>query len=180
MFNNQNYGCLMLSVDPKLSKNIIKFGKTMVPEKHLYINPSEDINGYDLTPHITLKYGFTTDLTDEHVNMVIEGMNNMNNMVENTNKKKLLLGICGVSCFECKDYDVVKFDVKKDPILIELNHLCNQFPHIDTQKNYHPHITIAYIKKGMFKHTITNKNISVPITGFHYSAIDNTKRYYEI
>lgn len=174
MFNNQNYGCLMLAIDPKLGKNIIKFGKTIVPEKHLYTNKLEDINGYDLDPHITLKYGFTSDLTDDHVKHIIDCMN------ENKGKTKLLLGISGISCFECKNHDVVKFDVIKDPILMELNHLCNQYPHIDTQKTYHPHITIAYIKRGMFKHVIINKNISVPITGFHYSALDNTKRYYEI
>ena len=75
MFNNQNYGCLMASIDPKMGKNIVKFGKTMVPEKHLYINSEQDISGYETEPHITIKYGLVNDLTDEHIKQIIGGMN---------------------------------------------------------------------------------------------------------
>ena len=219
MYNNQNYGCLMLAIEPKFGKNIVKFGKKMIPEKHLYLNKADDINGYESAPHITGKYGFTTDLTDNDIKQIISELTGfineeMNDIIYvnsgdgggrgrtlngdesrvNTNsvtcegnedkiikpKKKLLLGINGISCFECRDYDVVKLDILQNPILNKIHALAPRFPHIDTQEKYVPHITIAYIKKGLFPHTKTGLNIPVQISGFHYSGIDNSKRYYEI
>ena len=204
MQGKQSYGCLMLGIHPKMSKNIVNFSKKIIPDKNLYIGDCDETYGREEEPHITVKYGFTEDLTDNQVKSIMEDMNdiiwsnpgegngsgrianddearvNTNSVIYENKKKELLLGVTGLSMFQCENYDVVKLNVEKSPILMKINQLCNKFPHIDTFPDYIPHITLAYIKKGTFDKKSVGHNIKIPITGFHYSTIDNNKRYYQI
>jgi 2'-5' RNA ligase len=54
--------------------------------------------------------------------------------------------------FENKDFDVVKFNVKKSYILQELHEL-STMPNSNKFKDFTPHITIAYVKKEPVKST---------------------------
>jgi len=87
----------------------------------------------------------------------------------------------GLSIFDTKEeYDVVKFDIKKDKTLTHLNEICKMFPNEEKFPVYHPHLTLGYVKKGSFKHKASNKNILLVFDRLKYSGQDGTKRYYNL
>lgn len=133
-----SYGCAMLYFDfPE------------VTELHEKINPNhlwkkdEDsdstyVGGLETEPHCTLLYGLHNEVSDE--------------MVENI-MKNYAFGNCTIknaSLFENEKFDVLKFDVEGDNL-----HDCNKelckLPHTTDFPNYHPHMTVAYLKPGMGK-----------------------------
>jgi 2'-5' RNA ligase len=62
-----------------------------------------------------------------------------------------------ITHFETPDYDVVKFDVKSKD-LVKLNKLLtDSFEFTTDYPDYHPHMTIAYVKKGTGKKYNTNQ-----------------------
>lgn len=211
------YGCLMAIISPKTSKNIVKFGKTAIPNKNLYIGPPEDELGRDTEPHVTLKFGFTPDLTEPQILSIIKELNkriikeslkemggkyviragggsgtreleddefrsSLLSMEENKNKKPTWkIYAEGITIFDSeKEYDVVKFDIKKDPILTEIHSICNRYPSVNKYPSYNPHMTIAYVKKGTFPQRVSQKNIPFSIANLKYSSMDGSKRYYDL
>ena len=61
---------------------------------------------------------------------------------------ELGVSLVNVSLFENDDYDVLKADVAPDSPLVKLNgDLASQFECHSEFKEYHPHMTIAYLKK---------------------------------
>ena len=80
-----------------------------------------------------------------------------------------------ISIFENKDFDVVKVDVISDG-LNSLNKKMTKYPHTTDYPHYHPHMTIAYVKKGMGKKYAEDlKDFSITPDKFVYSKIDGTK-----
>jgi hypothetical protein len=53
-----------------------------------------------------------------------------------------------ITLFRQDDYDVVKMDVISAQLHALNREVCNVAPHHDTHPEYHPHVTIAYVKKG--------------------------------
>ena len=194
-----NFGCLMAIISPKKSSHIVKLGKTVVPPEILYTKDND--YGYEEEPHVTIKFGFTTDLQDNDIHNIINEISkyviraggggatrelnddevriNTNSVTcENKNKGKLILGANKISIFENTDYDVVKMDINKCDILKTLNQSANKYPHIDTYNEYHPHLTLAYVQKGKFNKEIKNRNIKLEVECLKYSGINGSERYY--
>jgi hypothetical protein len=48
--------------------------------------------------------------------------------------------------FENELYDVLKFDVKREKSLFDCNKDLMKFPHTTDYPDYHPHLTISYLK----------------------------------
>lgn len=155
----------MAVVDPIIGKNIIKYGSRMIPDSDLYIDPEDDSYGRDGEPHITVLFGFTTDLSKLEVNKLISGI------------KPFVVYATGLNTFNNEKYDVVKFDIKQNKILSELNTKSKLYPHVSKFPNYHPHLTVGYVKKGKFPHKIIVDDIPFKITKFKYSGMDDSKRY---
>jgi hypothetical protein len=149
------------------SQRIVEYGKRIVSDSILYEVPDDDY-GRDVTPHITIKFGFTKDLSDDNVNDIITGVNTLPIIIE------------ALSIFENDKFDVVKFDIKKSDVLMKLNKKCNGYPHTDTFPVYHPHMTLAYVKKGSFPHKKLNLNIPLKADRFVYSPMSGEKRSYPI
>ena len=57
--------------------------------------------------------------------------------------------ISGISLFENPEFDVVKLEVNKTPKLEEIYKNLSEFPNSNQFPDYKPHITIAYVKKGL-------------------------------
>lgn len=96
-------------------------------------------DGRESTPHVTVKYGLHTQ-DGRKVAAAIQGQPTV----------PATLGAISLfpGAMSGKDYDVVKVDVNS-PDLHKLNrYLCSKLPHVDTFSEYHPHITIAYVKAG--------------------------------
>jgi 2'-5' RNA ligase len=84
-------------------------------------------------------------VTEDEVKSVFEGFTGSIN-----------IEVDGIGVFENKDYDVVKFNVNPDGSLQELHDKLSEFPNSNSFPDYKPHITLAYIKKGLGKKYIRN------------------------
>lgn len=85
--------------------------------------------------HITLLYGVHEDVKDSEVEEILKDVA----PIEVTLKK--------ISAFENEDVDVLKFDVEGKE-LNQWNKKLKKLPHTNKYKEFHPHLTIAYLKKG--------------------------------
>ena len=87
----------------------------------------------------------------------------------------------GVDIFENEKYDVVKFNVSPDGALQYLHDELSKLPNSNEFPDYKPHITLAYIKKGLgkkyikpdYKYEVKNAN---HIT---YSLSNGEKIYFD-
>jgi len=124
----------------EIAEKIIRWAVETIPEDQI-VHDSKDpgTKGVQLESHITLKYGLLTDDFEE-VKKALEG------------EKAPHLKFGKTSFFEPegKDYDVVIIPVESEDLQKLNEKLCSQVEHDDLQfKEYHPHVTVAYIKKGL-------------------------------
>ena len=95
--------------------------------------------GIETEPHVTVLYGFHLSFDASKIAEVLPG--------------SVSLKLGKVSRFECPEYDVLKVDVDSGD-LEKLNaKLAKVFGSEITKSkhNYHPHLTISYVKKGACK-----------------------------
>lgn len=129
-------GCSMLYFDlPEMSKIHSK-----IDEEDLYTE--EEGFGLEDEPHVTLLYGFDDSKVEANaVNSAI---------LEMDLPKEIILH--NPSLFENEKYDVLKFDVKDQSQLEEINDmLTSKFPYENDYPDYHAHSTIGYLKSGKGK-----------------------------
>jgi 2'-5' RNA ligase len=92
------------------------------------------------------------------------------------------LELKNVSLFENDDYDVLKFEVNAK-VLHEINDRLKKFPHTNNYPEYHPHCTIAYLKKGRGKKYVKmleGTSIEVTPSKIVYSRPDGSVKYRKI
>jgi len=131
------YGCVMLYTDfPKMEDL-----HAQIKREDVYINPDDSSFGLETEPHITLLYGLHDGVSVEEIN----------NVVKNHQFGELIAH--NVSMFDNPKYDVLKFDIRYPSNSEDFLHKCNQdlkkFPFTTQFPDYHPHMTIAYLNKGM-------------------------------
>ena len=132
------YGCVMLYFKvPKIADYT-----SQIEDDDVY---DEKGFGIESKSHITLLYG----LHDDEIKDC-----DVFDIVMKEEYPDLLL--VKPSLFENDEYDVLKFDVKypkkEERILHKVNkELMDKFPFTSDFPDYHPHCTIAYLKKGMGK-----------------------------
>lgn len=128
------FGCVMLFLNPENWKSI------EIDKDDLYITEDDNF-GMEEEPHITALFGIHPEEVDSST--VIEtAMNNMGGQVP-------IIIATEISIFDNPDYDVLKYDVEVTPELVSLNEALKKLPFTNDYPDYHPHITIAYLKKGL-------------------------------
>lgn len=127
-----DYGCAMLYFNDHDLKPIYD----MINPEDLYVEG--DGFGLETEPHCTLLYGLHGEVTPKQVEDVLDKYTYYTCKAHNP------------SLFENEKYDVLKYDVEGDN-LHETNEDLKQFPFTTDYPNYHPHMTIAYLKPGMGK-----------------------------
>lgn len=133
--NGYDYGCVMIDVPVSNWNEII----SSIDKEDLYEVPGENY-GLQERPHLTLLYGLHEEVTPDQVKSIFDNF-----------KGDIEIEIDGIDIFENKDFDVVKFNIKSTKSLKELNSKLSQLPNSNEYPDYKPHITIAYVKKGMGK-----------------------------
>lgn len=130
------FDCIMLSSEIKNWEND---HLSIVDEKDLYIDEKDkDEYGYCDYPHITLLWGIHPDEVD---------MKLVKNFLSILPEIELEIKEIGI--FENADYDVVKYDIKVSDDLLKYREIIEQIiPNTQTFKYYHPHMTLAYVKRG--------------------------------
>lgn len=129
------FGCVMLWVKfPKMEKL-----HSIISKSDIYTEEGDIKYGLEDEPHITLLYGLSKDVTLDQVKDKLKDFK--------FGPEKLVA--YNASLFENKDkpYDVLKFDIKGQ-ILSAINEQLKTLPFKSDFPNYHPHMTIGYIKKG--------------------------------
>lgn len=142
--------CVLFNLTEKLSEIISKFGNMIDPKDlHEY--------GIETEPHVTGLYGI---LPSERA--LTETQEVLKKFPKN--KIKASLGECNL--FQNPEFDVLKFDVLSQD-LNDINHLLTK--NLDYQNDfddYHPHLTVAYLKPGTgqkYADKINSKLIGFPL-----------------
>jgi 2'-5' RNA ligase len=158
------YGCVMLYTN--FPGEIIKLQDA--------INP-DDLQdpGIEYEPHCTLLYGLHAGVTLDQVTDIVNRY------------KYNSLKAYNPSLFENPEFDVLKYDVGYPDRAGAFLHQCNQrlktLPNTQKYPDYHPHMTIAYLKPGkgkeymeMFKKNSMEEFITQP-THIIFSQPDGSK-----
>lgn len=132
------FSSTQVELEGELAQKILQLG-LQIPEETLAEDGRED------NPHITVKYGLHTQDVEE-----------VKDLLEGYGPIKVKLG--KTSIFPAKEassqrggpeYDVVKIDVESED-LEQLNKLlCKNLEYTDIHPEYHPHITLAYVKSRL-------------------------------
>src|SRR5579862_8105873 len=161
----ERLGCLMAMVDSSVCSTLMEFGKKIIKDEDIYhqVNEKgEDEYGREHECHVTIRYGFTKDLNELEVRQLLAG------------RKKFNVKVTGLDIFDSNpEFDVVKF-VIESPVLTQLNMLTQIYPNKTDFPDYHPHLTLAYVKKGTFPHK-KELNLELPIDNVIYSPISGDK-----
>jgi hypothetical protein len=161
-----SYGCVMAGIDDDSVSKILDFNYKTISEEILFVEGDE--YGREKHPHCTVKYGLTQSYSEDQMRSIIQ------------NVTPFQLEIKGVSIFENEKFDVVKFDVD-GPELRRLNEVFSRLPNHDQYPVYHPHMTLAYVRKGMGKKfaRTPSKFAKVPVKTLIYSDRGN-KMYFNL
>jgi hypothetical protein len=130
-----DYGCVMLDT-PFENWNLIT---SMICEEDL-VEVTEDIKkAIEDEPHTTILYGLHKKVTMDDVKEVFK------------DAKPITLKMSNLSCFENDDFDVLKFDVESTDLNKMNKSLTDNLEYSTDYPDYHPHITVAYLKPGTAK-----------------------------
>jgi hypothetical protein len=157
----KQYGCLMALFDEDYGKHFVNFSKKTIPHSMIYNDPNDpDGYGYETSPHVTIKYGFTPDLDKIKLASALKGT------------KPFIVDLIAINRFVNPQFEVIKFDAES-PVLRELRSRVDCYPNEDTHPEYHPHMTLAYVKPNSLPLFKKEKIlIRVPVTRLHYSGAD--------
>jgi 2'-5' RNA ligase len=165
------YGCVMLFAKiPDWNKLIHR----LVRVEDIYDDETGDY-GFEEDPHITLLYGIHDDkLIDKSI---------IYNKIENISEMKIIVKEINIFSNDDSPYDVVKFDITPTKKLLSLRKEFEEdLPNTQSFPDYHPHVTIAYVKKGKgnkYKR-ILKKGIKFTFDRGVYSTPDYRKIYIDL
>ena len=163
MINEQRkyeFGCAMLFLDfPELDTI-----HNLINPDDLYHEDGEEY-GLESEPHLTLLFGLHEGVSTDAVKSVLKDKTFSECKAHN------------ISLFENEKYDVLKFDIEGDG-LHKVNKELRKLPYTSTFPNYHPHMTIAYMKPGTGNaicEKLEGKEYWLPPKHAVYSKPDGTK-----
>lgn len=128
-----SYGCVMLYFR---FPEVFKIQDAIDP-KDIYEENSDRSYGLEDEPHVTLLYGLHSDKIKD---------NDVIDCCRDIQIGRIILH--NPSLFENEKYDVLKFDAESKSLKKLNKILCDKFPYTNDYPDYHPHSTVAYLKKG--------------------------------
>lgn len=161
----REYGVVMYTCPfPQWSKII-----TQIDEDDLYVNQNESILGYENEPHVTVLYGFHKDI--DHYGIV-----------QDISKfSPVEIRLKAVEMFDNDKFDVLKITVESPELEKCKKFLEKKYDNTQQFKEFNPHITVAYLKKGKAKKYL-NPNVSATIlcNEIVYSSPEKKKTYVQL
>jgi len=138
-----SYSCVLALFGKKDAQHVLDWSKIHVKDSNLHIAQDGGMGREDEI-HVTVLYGL-------HTNESLE--------VENLLKdiKGFSINLGKISKFTSEDYDVLKIEIDA-PYLHELNKKLKNLDYTSKFKEYVPHCTIAYVKKGSCDHLLGSKH----------------------
>jgi 2'-5' RNA ligase len=166
-----DYGCVMVEV-PVSNWNEIC---SVIDKDDIYEEENDKSYGIQKNPHLTLLYGLKSDVSKEKVEDILENI-----MDEYTSDKGIEIEIENIGVFENEKFDVVKFNIKKTELLQKLFDGLSELPNENTFPDYKPHMTIAFVKKGLGEKYKKKYSHKVSSNEICYSMANGEKVYFEI
>lgn len=135
--NNVKYSFSSVHINlPKtLSEEIINWGKKNIPESEVFKNPDDPSFGREDEIHLTVLYGIHSDSAKD-TKKVLAG------------QKPFDIELGKISIFSNEKFDVVKIGIQSKELLKLNKKFTEQIIFTNKYKEYEPHVTIAYVKKG--------------------------------
>lgn len=122
------FGCVMMYFDVPEWNDTLK----IIDKDDIY---DEDGFGLEQESHITLLWGLLDGVEDKDVKKIL------------VNIPKPYIELYNIDIFQGTEYDVVKFNVTNQ-LLNDINSNLSSLPNQQTFLEYHPHMTICYVKAG--------------------------------
>lgn len=137
------FGCLMVYIEDSNKEEILDFIQQNFPDDIL--DPSE---GAETEPHVTVAYGFYPDVDVQEIREYIK----------NVFPQDIKFKLKDITKFDNDEYDVIKVDVESSDLESIHYNLRDEFEDRlnVTFPEYHPHMTLAYCKKGKADHLIND------------------------
>lgn len=159
------YGCLMLKLDIKNWSDVLE----KIETEDIY---NKEGFGEETEPHVTILFGFIDKKLD---------LNKLYDTIKDY--KNFNVSISGIDMFDNPEYDVLKFDIESEKI-IELNSLCTkEFEYHSDFPDYHPHMTVAYLKKGTgskYSDLLKDVQLNINKETLSYSRQNKNKILFEL
>ncbi len=127
-----SYSCLLARLPEPLAGKVRSYGLSM-PDERIYDDEDNELGRED-KPHVTIKFGLHTTDPDK-VKATLDGQSPF----------QVRLG--PMSVFNSEDYTVIKLGVEGQGIHKLNRFVSDNFECTDTFPEYHPHCTVAYVKK---------------------------------
>lgn len=161
-----DYGCAMLYFNMPQMQQLHE----SIAQEDIFTKEGDRSFGLETEPHVTLLYGLHHDVDHDAVTDTCQNCAYPNLTLKNA------------SCFNNDEYDVLKFDVDS-PELHSVNAELSKFPHTTNFPDYHPHSTVAYLKKGTgqkYVDKFKDQEHQVTPNKIVYSMASGEKREYPI
>jgi 2'-5' RNA ligase len=131
-----DYSSTHIDVPEPLASELIDWGKKKIKDADIFVSQTDTSFGREDEMHVTVLYGIHSDLPDE-VTKIVSGQN------------KISVKLGDIDVFTNPEkFDVVVVKVISDD-LNDLNEkLTKHVEFTNKYKEYKPHITLAYVKKG--------------------------------
>lgn len=164
----REYAFLMIDYKTPL---FIKKLQDIIPEKELYFGDGEENDDYGIedNSHVTLAPCLDLDIDLEKLKTFLLPLDAYKCILNN------------ISVFENDKYDVLKADVKCPNMHKTYEKIKNNFEMHSDYKEYHPHMTIAYLKPSLgekYKKKMLDKIEELTPINFNFSNIENNIKFY--
>lgn len=142
--NKYDYSSLLIELPEDLSDNIISWGYDHVPNEDLFLDPDDPTFGREDDIHITLIYGIHT-ISSKQVSRQLS-------------EKAFDIKLGDMALFtKSTKFDVLIINVDCPTLHSLHNKVQNNLEVTKSHPVYVPHVTIAYLKKGVGNRFIGNK-----------------------
>lgn len=141
---------------------------SQIDKEDIY-KPDNPNYGLEHHPHITVLFGLEDNVTGKELKKILK------------NEKQPKAVVTALDCFFPEDFDVVKFSVKSEDLKRLHDLVADKFPFKSFHKDYHPHITLAYVKKGKAKkyELKLKEPVEVRIVGWEFSDKNKNKTVWD-
>ncbi len=165
--SNYDFGCVMVDFPVN---NWNELTNSIINVEDVYTG-GDDVHGIQKYPHLTLLYPVMNNVKFQEIEKVLKDVVN----------KKIKIEIDKIDYFENQEFDVVKFNVKKNAYLNTIhNTLKALIPNDDKYDVYRPHITIAYVNKGSGMKYLEDYMYSFDVDKILYTESSGLKYIYKI
>ena len=160
---NREYAFLIVDYE---TPSIIKDLQKKIPSRELYTEEDDEDYGLEKQSHVTLVPCLDNDIDIDKLKSYLKPIDEYD------------IVLTDISKFECEEFEVLKCAVKSKALKDTNKEIVDKFETHSEYKDYNPHMTIAYMKKGMadkYLKKILDKLILLKAKNFNFSYFDGNK-----